>query len=226
MPAKRPTVNPKMLFKLDGGDLVKVAKRVKRSVATVRRWKREGIPAAAKAAVLKVVSRAKARKPVTPARKNRQTVTLIQRDPRLEARKARLVKAEKALARERAAIARAEGRAARRENRAFAEVADYFDSQASATMVPLTAKERSEMGAQRELLAQYRALFQAKMMTRELERVYDSKGYTATQRWLRRRAAVDDNTAWWKTYQGFMAQALQSHQETYDQFFSPKAIHV
>ena len=225
MPAKRPTVNPKMLFKLDGGDLVKVAKRVKRSVATVRRWKREGIPAAAKAAVLKVVSRAKTpSRKVTP--KARKPVTLIQQDSRLEARKARLAKAEKALAKERAAIARAEGQAARRENRAFTEVADYFDSQASATVVPLTAKERSEMGAQRELVAQYRALFQAKMMTRELERVYDSKGYTATQRWLRRRAAVDDNTAWWKTYQGFMAQALQSHQETYDQFFSPKAIHV
>jgi hypothetical protein len=58
---KKPVVRLSSFFKLDKGNLEKLAKRVKRSSSTIRRWQREGIPKAAKEEVKKAIVRSNTR---------------------------------------------------------------------------------------------------------------------------------------------------------------------
>lgn len=88
MAKTKPTVKPKLLWKLYGGDLNKIAKRVKRSVSTVRRWKREGVPKSATALVAKVVAREAARIERTKKTRGSKRTERTQRTKRAEKKKA------------------------------------------------------------------------------------------------------------------------------------------
>jgi len=59
MPRTDQKVKTSQVWKLDGGDLAKIAKRVKRSISTLRRWKREGIPDSSREVVIRAIIRAR-----------------------------------------------------------------------------------------------------------------------------------------------------------------------